>query len=70
MVSFTLLPFYPPESDSAPVPIGYGRSGCGSEEKKNPCYCRESNPGRPARSLVTIVTDACVVVWISFSALV
>jgi len=23
----------------------------------NPCSCRESNPGRPASSLVTILTE-------------
>jgi hypothetical protein len=27
-----------------------------SEEKKYPYPCRESNPGRPARSLLTILT--------------
>jgi hypothetical protein len=32
------------------------RSGRGGEEK-NPCHCRDSNLGRPARSLVTILTE-------------
>jgi hypothetical protein len=33
------------------------RSGRGGEEKKNSCPCRESNPGRLARSLVTILKN-------------
>jgi hypothetical protein len=33
---------------------GSGRRG---EEKKNPCPCRESNPGRLTHSLVTILTE-------------
>jgi len=28
------------------------------EMRKNPCPCQESNPSRPARSLVTILTDS------------
>jgi hypothetical protein len=28
-----------------------------AERKKEFCPCRESNPGRPARSLVTILTE-------------
>jgi len=31
------------------------RSGRGDE--KNSCPCRESNPGRPARSLVNVVSE-------------
>jgi hypothetical protein len=31
----------------------YGRGG----EEKNFCPCRELNPGRPARNLVTILTE-------------
>jgi hypothetical protein len=34
------------------------RSGCGGEEKKYlTCPCPESNPDRPAHSLVTILTE-------------
>jgi hypothetical protein len=25
--------------------------------RKNPCFCREWDPGRPARSLVTVLTE-------------
>jgi hypothetical protein len=31
----------------------YGPAG----EEKNPCPCRETNPDRPARSLVTTLTE-------------
>jgi len=46
----------------APVPIGWGqpqrRSDRGGEEKKSlRCPCRELNPGRPDRRLVTTLTD-------------
>jgi len=27
------------------------------QKKRNPCPCRESNPGRPARSLVIVLTE-------------
>jgi hypothetical protein len=33
------------------------QSGRGAEEKKIPCPCRESKPGRPVRGLVTILTE-------------
>jgi hypothetical protein len=34
------------------------RPGRGGEKKNSPhCPCQESNPGRPARSLATIVTE-------------
>jgi hypothetical protein len=33
------------------------RSGCGGEVKSNHCPCLESNPGRPARSLVTTLPE-------------
>jgi hypothetical protein len=35
------------------------RSGRGGEENKNPftAHCQEKKPNRPARSLVTIVTE-------------
>jgi hypothetical protein len=44
------------------VPMGHelgglqNRSGRGGEEK-NTCYGRESNFGRPARSLVAVLTE-------------
>jgi hypothetical protein len=31
------------------------------KEKRNPCLCRESNRSRPARSLVTVLTERSVV---------
>jgi len=52
MVSFT----------PRPILIGWeagsaqSRSYCCGEEK-NPSFCQESNPGRPACSLVTILRD-------------
>jgi hypothetical protein len=52
MVSFTLRPLY---SLDRRLGEPQSRSGGGGEEK-TPCPCRESNPGRPARSLVIILT--------------
>jgi hypothetical protein len=49
-----------------PVPIGkeagwdgpQSRSECGGEEKNSLlCFCRESNPGCSARSLMSILTE-------------
>jgi hypothetical protein len=50
----TLLP-----GEQPPIPTGYERqSGRGGEEKKSlHCLFRELNLGRPARSLVTILTE-------------
>jgi len=61
LVSFTARPLYS-RGRSPRYPLDsrlYGpksRTGCGGEEK-NPYPCRKSNPGRPARSLVTILTE-------------
>jgi hypothetical protein len=33
------------------------RSGRGGEEKNSPFPCKESNPGRPARSVVIVLTE-------------
>jgi hypothetical protein len=63
MVSFTPRPLYP-HPVSAPVTHWVGglggpqsRPGRGGEEKKSHhAPCNELNPGRPARSLVTIPT--------------
>jgi hypothetical protein len=59
--SFTPRPLYPRGKPS--IAIGYGpgwpqsRPGCGSEEEKSyHCPFRESNAGRPARSLVTMLS--------------
>jgi hypothetical protein len=42
-----------PTTKYPPIPIGYDAVG----KKRIPCPCRESNPGRPARRLVTILTE-------------
>jgi hypothetical protein len=49
--------------DSPLVPIGY-EAGWAPEpvwtrwqKEKNPCPCRESDPGRSPRSLVTVLTE-------------
>jgi hypothetical protein len=60
--ALTLRPSHPGERP--PVRIGqeagwapewYGRNG--GKKKSLPCTCRESKPARPARSLVTILTE-------------
>jgi len=61
VVSFTPHPFYlreqsPRYSFDRKLVGAQSQSGRGGEEKKNPCPYRESNPGRPARSLVTNIT--------------
>jgi len=53
--------FTPGETDPGTHLIGFwldSRAGLDAMQKrKNPCLCRESNPGRPARNLVTILTE-------------
>jgi hypothetical protein len=61
MVSCTPLPLYP-RGNTHRCPLNEELDGpqnrCGLYgEEKNFCPCRELNPGRPARSLVTIPTD-------------
>jgi hypothetical protein len=61
VVSFTPRPLYPrSKSPRHPLDLRLGgppsRSGRGGEEKI-PCSCRESNPSRLVRSLVTILTE-------------
>jgi hypothetical protein len=36
---------------------GPGLDAVAKRKKSLPCLCQESNPGRPARSLVTMMTD-------------
>jgi hypothetical protein len=60
VVSFTPQPLYPLENSSRyPLDTRLGglrrRSRRGGEESPSPC--RESNPGRRSRSLVTILTE-------------
>jgi hypothetical protein len=50
-----------PLGKEPPVPLDrlgglQNRSGTSGEET-NPCIYRESNPGRPSRSVITILTD-------------
>jgi hypothetical protein len=62
VVSFTPWPLYPRgKRPRYPVDRRLGapqnRAGRGGEEKiSQHCQCREFNPGRPVRSLVSIVT--------------
>jgi hypothetical protein len=66
VVSFMPRPFYPQGKERAPPPrthwlgdwVGL-RAGLDTAvvKRKNPCPYRESNPSRPGRSLVTILTE-------------
>jgi hypothetical protein len=40
-----------------------------ARRKKNPCPCRRSNPGRPARSRVTVLTELTRIFACALSAI-
>jgi len=57
---FLALAALPPEKEPT-VPLGWEAelgpgAGLDAVAKRRPCPCRESNPGNPAHSLVTILT--------------
>jgi len=63
VVTFTPRPFYlrgkrpryPVDRRLSELQSRSGRDG--EEKKSHHCPCRDFNPGRPARSLVTVLTD-------------
>jgi hypothetical protein len=69
MISFTPRPFYLwGKNHGHPLDRRLGgphiSSGCRGEEKNsNHCTCVELNPGRPARSLVSILTKLSRLLW-------
>jgi hypothetical protein len=56
-VSFTPRPLYSRYPLDRTLGQSQSWSGRGGEEKSIPAPCRESNNGRPARNLVTILTE-------------
>jgi hypothetical protein len=57
MVILTIRPLCPRYVLDRRLDWLQSRSGCGGEDKKKSLPCTESNLGRPARSLVTILTE-------------
>jgi hypothetical protein len=72
VVSFTPRAFHPRRKNPRyPLNRRLGgpqsRSESGGEEKKSLCPCRESYPGRPARSLVTNLTELSRLLYTTFT---
>jgi len=59
-----------PAGERAPLLIGKkaGWTPHATAKKKNPCLYRESNPGRPAPTLVTILSEQPRLVRINYLA--
>jgi len=61
VASFTPRPLYHGERapDTHFIGAGWAPEPCGrcDKEKRNPCFCQESQRGSPARSLITILTE-------------